>query len=116
MYDESDASSTRASCAVFVTPTTINNFLLLKGDNHESVTGIKRYNKDDLLQACSQYTTDVFRIIEPIIPSASKITKLFRTDDFKLMSVGINPLYSKSINHVEVSASLASASVIRIGG
>lgn len=102
--------NTRANCAVFITPTTINKFLKLTSDNPD----IKRYDYREVKQACSQYTDDVFRIIEPIVPSSSKIEEIFGPNDFRYNHVTINPLYSKSIDSIRISANLASASTIKL--
>ena len=106
IYDNSN--SIKANCAVFVTPVTINQFLNLDNEYY------KKYNNEEILNACKSYTDDVYRILEPIVPSSSKINKLFRPDDYKYYSVEINPLYSRDINNVKISASLASKSVIKI--
>lgn len=106
IYDNSN--SIKANCAVFVTPVTINQFLNLDNEYY------RKYNSEEILSACRPYTDDVYRILEPIVPSSSKINKLFRPDDYKYYSVEINPLYSRDINNVKISASLASKSVIKI--
>lgn len=106
IYDNSN--SIKANCAVFVTPVTINQFLNLDDRYY------KEYDNGEILNACKTYTDDVYRILEPIVPSSSKINKLFRPDDYKYYSVEINPLYSRDINSVKISANLASSSVIKI--
>ena len=105
-----NSKSTKASCAIFVTPTTINDFLKLTTD----YSNIKKYNVQDVLNACSEFTNDVFRVIEPIVPSSSKITQLFGPDDFKYNYITINPLYSRYIDSIRISANLAAVSTIKL--
>lgn len=102
LYDS--AKSTKSNCAILVTPCTIDQFL--STDNK-----YREYNSELCIRACAPFTSNVYRIIEPIIPVASKITELYGRDDFKYSGVKTVPLYSK-IPEVEISANLVAKSTI----
>lgn len=102
LYDS--AKSTKSNCAILVTPCTIDQFL--STDNK-----CREYNSELCIRACAPFTSNVYRIIEPIIPVASKITELYGRDDFKYSGVKTVPLYSK-ISEVEISANLVAKSTI----
>lgn len=102
LYDS--AKSTKSNCAILVTPCTIDQFLSTNNEYRE-------YNSELCIRACAPFTSNVYRIIEPIIPVASKITKLYGRDDFKYSGVKTVPLYSK-ISEVEISANLVAKSTI----
>lgn len=102
LYDS--AKSTKSNCAILVTPCTIDQFLSVGKE-------YKEYNSELCIRACAPFTSNVYRIIEPIIPVASKITELYGRDDFKYSGVKTVPLYSK-IPEVEISANLIAKSTV----